>query len=194
MSEATGGLIGTVGASVRGGIGGHPACGSCAHVHRVTDRGKVGNNQDIALVYDIACPEPGCYCTASGDAYDRGIVDVPVPSAWAKDERWCADNGVRPAITTGDLAAYCGSGDAIRESGMDEGPALRGTDHRVDDRGSGLFGWAWDQQRELGRLWRTAVRILRGTGDTRPADSSGDADPVEPTRSERLLRELVNDG
>lgn len=50
-------------------VDGHPACGVCGCVHRVTERLNAG----LAVTYDQGCP---CGCTASGALYDRGIVDL----------------------------------------------------------------------------------------------------------------------
>src|SRR6185437_14734296 len=58
------------GTPMRGNPAGMPACGTCTHVHRVTDSIAPSG---ITLTYEVAC---FCGCTVSGADYLRGVVTV----------------------------------------------------------------------------------------------------------------------
>lgn len=74
MSEAQTDSHPVVGTHLAGLLGGsHPACRSCGHVHRITAIPPSKATCDD-VTYDAACPQ--CPCTANGDAYDHGVVDI----------------------------------------------------------------------------------------------------------------------
>ena len=61
---------GPAGTPLDGFLVGNPECASCGHTHRRTIYGF-----NIEYTIDTGCDVDGCGCVASGDAYDRGVVD-----------------------------------------------------------------------------------------------------------------------
>lgn len=142
-------LGGPHGAVYGGGAGadrGHAPCGTCTHVHRVTE--TLGA---LTVTWDPAC---SCGCIASGVHYDRGISDTGDLT------------DLLASIARHPSSAVGGPSDAGPTLGVVEGQRVRGARQLARPwvdvfRGIGL------EQRELASLWRTAIRILRGRCESR---------------------------
>lgn len=172
-----------VGTHLRGNPAGMPACGSCSHVHRVTD-----STINIDLVYDIRCPV--CGCTASGDSYDRGVVDTsPVDRYQRPAER--DDYDIRAVWNDDD---YCGSISFPRclpDRHRDAGAARPMVPSR-DLRGGRLGGLVWSGvSKFLGDFCGQLVRERGHVGRVdRRADHGGRADTAESAGSD-IVRSVV---